>query len=97
MSNKTFKRIMLICFVIIVGSIGACVAGYYVLDIGHKVESIADKYFKATSVVEDGDSALIINIPYADGLTEKMILEGARSICYEVQSRNIKINKNMLI
>lgn len=97
MSNKVFKRILLICFLVVLGSIITCLFSYYIFDTGRKVTRITDKYFYGASSFEDGDRALVIEIPYSDDLTEKMLLNGVRNICYGIQAKNININKRMLI
>ena len=97
MSNKTFKKIMLICFLVVIGSIGACMIAYNVTDPSVRIRKISDKYFTLTSSFEENEAAIVIGIPYAEGLTESMILRGIRSICHEINVKKININKSMLV
>lgn len=96
MSNKTFKKIMLICFLVVAGSISACVFSYYIFDIEYKVRTVAEKPFQHTNIAEYTDSRMVLDVLYDGEMTEDDILTGIRYILAEIRNRKIPVKSKLM-
>lgn len=96
MSNKTFLRVIFICFMVVIVSIGACVASYYVFDVGNKVENIASEPFPHASISEYNDVRMTLEILDDGTITEEDVLTGIRYICSEIKRKNVSVQSKLI-